>query len=201
MRKKVVLLILGLLLLLFCGGYATVYASDKETTADVSELIDNLDLSALDEYLASLGEIYGGEVGLSAGEYLKAVINGDKNFDIDMLVSLVFSSLSQTRNLVSIASLLISICIIWSLVSGIEFKNNTNSAKKAVNIACFSIMSVIVLRIFSKCAICGRFCAANRAFYRLVGFRRSGRIYVHADPIQFARGVSGRLRLNNRFAA
>ena len=158
MRKKVVLLILGLLLLLFCGGYATVYASDNETTADVSELIDNLDLSALDEYLASLGEICGGEVGLSAGEYLKAVINGDKNFDIDMLVSLVFSSLSQTRNLVSIASLLISICIIWSLVSGIEFKNNTNSAKKAVNIACFSIMSVIVLYwLYSLVRDAGRF--------------------------------------------
>lgn len=151
MKKRQLKLIIAAFLICFAlsAGSAVVYANDikpdSENSLDVSELIDNLDLSSLDEYLAGLQSYSGDIVGASAGEYIKALISGEKKFDFQVIVNIMSMSFLKSKNTLSIISVLIAMCVIWSLVSGIEFKNNTNSAKKAVNIACLSIMSVIII--------------------------------------------------------
>lgn len=145
---KILIIVLLIAFIPFFASYPVSAEEEDQTTSkslDVEELIQNLDLSALDLYLAELQSYNGEIVGSSASDYVKALLSGEEKFDINVILKIISSSFIKAKDCLSIVSLLISISIIWSIVSGIEFKNNSNSAKKAVNIACLSIMSVIVL--------------------------------------------------------
>ena len=146
MSKKLIIIILILSALVFSSGRLVANAgNEQEDGMNIEELIDNLDLSQLDAYFDSLSDKYGDIIGVSAGEYIKDIISGERKFDLNVVFQIVFSSVGQVKNMIGIISLLVAMCIVWSLTSGIEFKNVSNSAKKAVNIACLSIMSVIIL--------------------------------------------------------
>lgn len=116
----------------------------NESSLNIAGLVDNLDLSALDKYLEQMEESGGISVGSSAKEYIQALISGDKSFSTDDLLNVLMSALSASSSAFAIISTLVAMCIIWSLATGIEWKNNSNSAKNAVNLACVSTMSVIV---------------------------------------------------------
>ena len=146
MSKKLIIIILILSALVFSSGRLVANAgNEQEDGMNIEELIDNLDLSQLDAYFDSLSDKYGDIIGVSAGEYIKDIISGERKFDLNVVFQIIFSSVGQAKNMIGIISLLVAMCIVWSLTSGIEFKNVSNSAKKAVNIACLSIMSVIIL--------------------------------------------------------
>ena len=146
MSKKLIIIILILSALVFSSGRLVANAgNEQEDGMNIEELIDNLDLSQLDAYFDSLSDKYGDIIGVSAGEYIKDIISGERKFDLNVVIQIIFSSVGQAKNMIGIISLLVAMCIVWSLTSGIEFKNVSNSAKKAVNIACLSIMSVIIL--------------------------------------------------------
>lgn len=141
-------------------GRITVLAENEEedNSLNVGELIDNLDLSGLDEYLDKMSEQCSSIIGDSAGAYIKALASGEKDFSVNDVINVFLSSLSASGNIIPMISSLLAICIIWSLVSGVEFKNNSISAKKAVNLACLSIMSVIVLYwIYASISVAGKY--------------------------------------------
>ena len=159
MSKKLIIIILILSALVFSSGRLVANAgNEQEDGMNIEELIDNIDLSQLDAYFDSLSDKYGDIIGVSAGEYIKDIISGERKFDLNVVFQIIFSSVGQAKNMIGIISLLVAMCIVWSLTSGIEFKNVSNSAKKAVNIACLSIMSVIILYwIYSYRRCCGVF--------------------------------------------
>lgn len=150
MKKTLkILLILSLISLISFSASYSAFAEENEhatsTQLDVEQLIKKLDLSSLDLYLAELQSYSGEIIGSSAANYVKALISGEEQFDINIILKIISSSFVKTKDCLSIVSLLVSICIIWSIVSGIEFKKNSTYTKNAVNIACLCIVSVIVL--------------------------------------------------------
>ena len=162
-RRRLYIFAIAFLLLLICFAgreRITVGAEtgEEETSLNVGELIDNLDLSGLDEYLDKMSNESSSIVGLGVGAYIKALASGEKDFSVNDIINVFLSSLSTSGSIIPMISSLLAICIIWSLVSGVEFKNNSISAKKAVNLACLSIMSVIVLYwIYSSIAVAGKY--------------------------------------------
>ena len=124
MSKKLIIIILILSALVFSSGRLVANAgNEREDGMNIEELIDNLDLSQLDAYFDSLSDKYGDIIGVSAGEYIKDIISGERKFDLNVVIQIIFSSVGQAKNMIGIISLLVAMCIVWSLTSGIEFKN------------------------------------------------------------------------------
>lgn len=131
---------------------------NEESEINIGELIDNLDLSGLDAYLSEMSDEYSSVIGESAGEYIKSLASGENNFSVNDIIGIFVSSFKTDGNIIPMVSSLVAICIIWSLIGGVEFKNNSISAKKAVNLGCLSIMSVIVLYwIYASVSIAGKY--------------------------------------------
>lgn len=151
LKRKAVLLIALIisLALTFSGFLSDRVKAEEEGEAspiNVEELIDNLDLSELDEYLDGLLDENSEYIGNGAKEYLQLVASGEKNFTADDVLKILSSALKGCLNVLPMISSIIAMCIIWSLATGIEWKNNSKTAKNAVNLACLSTMSVIVLK-------------------------------------------------------
>lgn len=104
---------------------------NEESEINIGELIDNLDLSGLDAYLSEMSDEYSSVIGESAGEYIKSLAAGEKNFSVNDVISIFVSSFKTDGNIIPMVSSLVAICIIWSLIGGVEFKNNSISAKKS----------------------------------------------------------------------
>ncbi len=140
-----------LLILCLCANSAIVTASaDSGEGQDVNSLIDKLDLSAIIDYFNSLEPDEQMFFGYSVVDYIKSVASGEASFDIEDLLNLSFSEIApQIGDMLSFAGLLISICIILSLMSEICIKRTSNSIKNAANLAgLITISGIVIYKIY-----------------------------------------------------
>lgn len=142
--------------LLFSGtGESFAYAEEtdggqtQQTSAE--ELIEEIDLSGLEEYFATLNDNQKSLFGTSLYDYLKKIVNGDFEFGYSSFFTYMLSTLGVS--LAEILPMLISIIavsVLISFIGGMKGSFASQSVDGIVNFAGIALVSAIVLlQVFS----------------------------------------------------
>ena len=154
MKRKIILcLVLIIFIALPKGLVINASATEKtdEPTVKNEDLLDEIDLSELEEYFNSLSEeqksVFGGDV----KTFLKNTINGEfGNFE----KFLSYSMTVMGKSVVKVLPLLLTVVavgILSSLIGGVKSKFASKSVEDVVNFA--SIISISVVTLLSAFAL------------------------------------------------
>lgn len=151
-RKRLILILMAVLaamLLLFALTAVTSYADDsdgeEELGQSISDLLEGLDLSGLEEYLNENSDSYLFNFGNNAREIIEYLIKGNAGIDygsyIEELLSVIFSDvISLFPAFVEV----IAIAILCAVFSGAEGNILGKSTSRIVKLVCYSLIIVIV---------------------------------------------------------
>lgn len=141
--------VLAAALLLFVLPAATAFAEEGdgevELGQNISELLDGLDLTELEEYLDENSESYLFNFGDSAREIVEYLIQGNAGVDyasyIEEILSVVFS---DVISLFPVFAGVIAISILCAIFSGAEDSIVGKSTSQVVKLACYALIIVII---------------------------------------------------------
>lgn len=144
--------------------FATLSAAaedDKrvELNDNIANLLDDLDLSKLQEYLDSDNDSYLFNFGNSAREIVEYLISGNLNSDygsyINELLGILFK---DVINLIPAFATVTAIALLCAVVSAAEGSIMGKSTSKIVHLACYSliilILSAMLTGIITSCTKC-----------------------------------------------
>lgn len=151
-RKKLICIlgaVLAAALLLFALPAVAAFADDgdgeEELGQNISDLLDGLDLTELEEYLDENSDSYLFNFGDSAREIVEYLIKGNAGIDygsyVEEILSVVFS---DVVSLFPVFAEVIAIAILCAIFSGAEGNILGKSTSRVVRLACYSLIIVIV---------------------------------------------------------
>jgi len=117
---------------------------EKEIEESTDNLLSDLDFSGLEEMVVSLDENFNIFNGLGFKEYLKAIVKGEQNIQINDLFALLLNSIKQ-----SFVSLLFPLLCVFVVVLLCNVFNNLKSNKlsgvsEVIYFVCFSVIVIII---------------------------------------------------------
>ena len=151
---KKLCLCVGILVLYLClSGFITEKPppqaeSDpsEELSQNVDEIVDAIDLSALEAYIATLSDDQ--RALLSAGsikDRIKAVIKGDLSADYGSFVGYIGKMLGvHVLNYLPVVAAIIAIAVAYNLLSSLRGKIAADSVRNIVYFACVSLLLVLL---------------------------------------------------------
>lgn len=139
-----------------------VYAEDDtrvELNENISNLLEDLDLLELQQYLDDNSDSFLWNFGDDAREIIEYLINGNLNVDygsyINELLSVIFSSVI---NLIPAFATVTAIALLCAVISAAEGSLIGKSTSKIVHLACYSliilIISAMLAGIITECIVC-----------------------------------------------
>lgn len=147
-------------LLFFIGGIAAADGADSrvELNESISNLLDDLDLTELQEYLDENSGFLSG-FGSTAREVIEYLIAGNLGTDYGGYLNEVFSIIfDDVINLIPAFATVTAIALLCAVVSAAEGSILGKSTSKIVHLACYSIIILILtsmlVGIISDCIRC-----------------------------------------------
>ncbi len=155
--KLVLVLILFLSAALFAtgasDGMAYAEEADEGQTQQTSaeELMDEIDLSGLEEYYSTLNDGQKSLFGTSLDEYLRKIINGEFEFGYSSFFTYMLGALGiSIAEILPVLISIIAVAVLISFIGGMKGSFASQSVDGIVNFAGIALVSAIVLlQIFS----------------------------------------------------
>ena len=155
--KLVLVLILFLPAVLFAtgasDGMAYAEEADEGQTQQTSaeELMDEIDLSGLEEYYSTLNDGQKSLFGTSLDEYLRKIINGEFEFGYSSFFTYMLGALGiSIAEILPVLISIIAVAVLISFIGGMKGSFASQSVDGIVNFAGIALVSAIVLlQIFS----------------------------------------------------
>ena len=155
--KLVLVLILFLSAVLFAtgasDGMAYAEEADEGQTQQTSaeELMDEIDLSGLEEYYSTLNDGQKSLFGTSLDEYLRKIINGEFEFGYSSFFTYMLGALGiSIAEILPVLISIIAVAVLISFIGGMKGSFASQSVDGIVNFAGIALVSAIVLlQIFS----------------------------------------------------
>ena len=161
--KKLIIIAFLLIVAVLLASLATsATASDKgkeELNENISDLLNDLDLSELQEYLDENGNNYLFKYGNTAQEIVEYLISGNLGTDYGGYLSELFSIIfKDVINLIPAFATVTAIALLSAIVSAAEGSIIGKSTSKIVHLACYSliilIMTSMLVGVVSDCVTC-----------------------------------------------
>ena len=151
-----------MLVLAALSGIISVFAEDggrAELNENIAELLDKLDLSALQKYLDENGDGFLMKFGGTAKEILEYLINGNLQSDYGSYLGELFGIIfKNVIGLVPAFATVTAIGLLSAIVSAAEGSILGKSVSKIVHLACYSLIILILgsmlTGIVSSCVGC-----------------------------------------------
>lgn len=120
--------------------------NDGELTTNIEEIADELDLTALEEFLAGLTEQQKAFLGgLDAKNFIKKIIAGDA-IDFKMIVDFIFSMLgANAKTFIPLMMALIAVAIAFNVINSMKGKFASDSVESIVRFACMGITLIMLI--------------------------------------------------------
>lgn len=155
--KLVLVLILFLSAALFAtgasDGMAYAEEADEGQTQQTSaeDLMDEIDLSGLEEYYSTLNDGQKSLFGTSLDEYLRKIINGEFEFGYSSFFTYMLGALGiSIAEILPVLISIIAVAVLISFIGGMKGSFASQSVDGIVNFAGIALVSAIVLlQIFS----------------------------------------------------
>ncbi len=143
------------------GSITAVSEKDgrEELNTNISDLLDDLDLSELQKYLDEHSDSYLFNYGDTAKEIVEYLIHGDLKTDYGGYISELFSVIfKNVMSLIPAFAEITAIALLSAVVSAAEGSIMGKSTSKIVHLACYSLIILIIgsmlVGIASDCISC-----------------------------------------------
>lgn len=152
-KLKIMLIVVFTAFILFGGnnGTSVAYAQTAENqSVPTEELLDKLDVSALEEYFNSLSndqkEVFGGNL----KEFLNRSLNGDP-LEYESFFGYFFETVGiKIKNLLPLILSIVAVAILISIISGLKGSFASTSVDSVVSFAGLSVVAaLVILQVFS----------------------------------------------------
>lgn len=163
-KKRLFLLIFLLVCMVVVVVFGSITAvSEKdgreELNTNISDLLDDLDLSELQKYLDEHSDSYLFNYGDTAKEIVEYLIHGDLKTDYGGYISELFSVIfKNVMSLIPAFAEITAIALLSAVVSAAEGSIMGKSTSKIVHLACYSLIILIIgsmiVGIASDCISC-----------------------------------------------
>lgn len=134
-------------------GMAYAEEADEGQTQQTSaeELMDEIDLSGLEEYFSTLNDGQKSLFGTSLDEYLRKIINGEFEFGYSSFFTYMLGALGiSIAEILPVLISIIAVAVLISFIGGMKGSFASQSVDGIVNFAGIALVSAIVLlQIFS----------------------------------------------------
>jgi len=147
--------------LAFGGGTAFAEETEgkKELTENISQLLDDLDLSELQKYLDENEDSKLFKFGSTAREIIEFLIDGNAQTDYGSYLGEIFSVIfKDVINLIPAFATVAAVALLSAVVSAAEGSVLGKSTSKIVHLACYSLIILIIttmlVGIVSECTAC-----------------------------------------------
>lgn len=154
-------MLLFAILILAVSGFTAVAEEDgrEELNTNISELLEDLDLSELQKYLDEHSDSYLYNYGSTAKEIIEYLIHGDLKTDYGGYISELFSVIfKNVISLIPAFAEITAIALLSAVVSAAEGSIMGKSTSKIVHLACYSLIILIItsmlVGIASDCISC-----------------------------------------------
>ncbi len=164
MRKRIILLIVlaAALIAAFTAGGIVAYAEEdgrEELNENISELLEDLDLTELQKYLDENTDSYLFKFGDTAKEIVEYLIQGNLGTDYGGYLSELFSIIfKNVISLIPAFAEITAVALLSAVVSAAEGNVLSKSTSKIVHLACYSLIILIIgsmlAGIISNCVTC-----------------------------------------------
>lgn len=152
MKKKIIFaFLLTLLLILLVSGGISALADDKsdsgggEINENIQNLLSELDLSELQEYLNSHTDSFLLNFGDTARDIIEYLIRGDLKSDYKSYITEILSVIfGNVASLIPAFATVTAIALLSAIVSAAEGNVLGKSTAKIVHLACYSLIILIV---------------------------------------------------------
>ena len=149
MKKKFILLavLIAVIIAIFAFVGTAVYAEEEEKgiNENISKLLEDLDLSELQDYLDKNEGSYLYKFGNTAKDIVEYLINGNLNTDyggyLNELLSILFKNVIS---LIPAFATVVAIALLSAIVSSAEGNIIGKSTSKIVHLACYSLIILII---------------------------------------------------------
>lgn len=146
--------------MLACAGISALAADGKEELSDnIADLLNDLDLSELQQYLDNNSDSYLLNFGGNAREIVEYLINGNLGTEYNGFLSELFSIIfKDVINLIPAFATVMAVSLLSAVVSAAEGSILGKSSAKIVHLACYSliilILSSMLIGIVGSCTAC-----------------------------------------------
>ena len=164
MKKKLkIIFILLIAVFAVFGAFKIIsYAEEngkEELEGNISELLEDLDLSELQKYLDENSDSYLNKFGKTADEIIKYLINGNLNTNYGSYIGELFSVVfKNVIALIPAFAEITAVALLCSVISSAEGSLIGKSTSKIIHLACYSliilIMASMLTGIVSECISC-----------------------------------------------
>lgn len=163
-KRRLLILLLLLLIIFFIAVLSSITAlaekeGDEQLNESISQLLEDLDLEELQKYLDENSDSYLYKYGNSAKEIVEYLIKGNLNTDYGGYLNELFSVIfKNVISLIPAFAEVTAVALLSAIVSSAEGKILGKSTSKIVNLACYSVIILIItsmlLGIISDCSSC-----------------------------------------------
>ncbi len=162
MKRRLILILVLAALALFAAGGISAYADttgEGELNESISDLLDNLDLSELQQYLDEHDGKFLTGYGDSAKEIIGYLIQGNLGTDYGSYLKELFSVVfKNVISLIPAFAEVTAVALLSAIVSSAEGSLVGKSTSKVVHLACYSLIVLIIgtvlTGIVSDCISC-----------------------------------------------
>lgn len=146
MKKRILLIMLAVLILCPASKYVCYADEANDAQISVDEVLDSLDTSQVDKLLDELGSDELSVFGFgNIKDKLLSLASGGEGIDFTDFLGYVVSIFgTKLNNFVPFIVSLLTICILFSLLSSIKGRFASKSTETIVRLACISLVMVIV---------------------------------------------------------
>ncbi|MCD8040429.1 MAG: stage III sporulation protein AE [Clostridia bacterium] len=158
---KALIIILGIFALFAVLPAAAVNAEDgtEDLNGSIAELLEGLDLSALQSYLDENSDSYLFNFGNTAREIIEYLISGNAGSDYGSYISEITSViLSDVISLIPVFAEVLAVALLSAIFAGAEGSIIGKSTSKIVRLACYSLIIVMITAalagVVEECVSC-----------------------------------------------
>ena len=149
MKKKLILLavIVASIIALFVFAGITAYAEEEENELNdnISKLLEDLDLSELQQYLDENDSSFLYKFGNTAKEIVEYLIHGNLNTDYSGYLNELLNTLfKNVVSLIPTFATVVAIALLSAIVSSAEGNILGKSTSKIVHLACYALIILII---------------------------------------------------------
>lgn len=143
--KLIVFLILTALLIFIITGTVAFADEGEELNGNITSIIDGMDLSELEEYLQNNKDSYLFNFGDTAQEIITYLVRGNLNADYSGYLNEIFSVLfKNVISLIPAFAQIVAISLLSAIISNAEGGIMSRTTAKAVKLACFALIIIIL---------------------------------------------------------
>ena len=154
MRKGLFFILIVLIMIVCqCKEMKVAYADDEEENIDetVTELLDGLDTSGYDSFIAYLNENEGSTINETIKEMLRDIISGNIDYNFDYFKNIIIKLiLGEIGNLIPELLAILLIALLYSILHNLNSGFMQKNVQKIVYIACFGFIVITLGSIVYK---------------------------------------------------